>query len=399
MCRRCRTSSWPSTSTSLGYIAQASSLLERSDDALEYARRGMRLAQTTGQSPYIPGQLVLETNALFMKGRIAEAVAVAETATDAAVLTGNDQFAVWALWADAMACSVGGRHRPGAGQRARGGGARRADGRDLLLEPVAAASGGRAERGGRRRRRAGRAGRVRGRPRSAAARPPRRPGLGAPDPDPAVAGGLARRRPSRRGRRRRVPGRHRCPSGRPPRCARGRPCCSPATIRRGRPEPRARRSRWPSAAGNPAARPRGLGRCSAPRWAPRRARAGDRESSNAPSGRCSSAGAMREADAAAQELRRLGWRGPRRRARRRRRHAIGRAERHGSWEVATLVAAGKRNREVAAAAVPEREDRRDPPGADLRQARRALPSGAGHDPGRRRLRAGGDSRSKARATY
>ena len=57
---------------------------------------------------YIPGQLVLETNALFMKGRIAEAVAVAETATDAAVLTGNDQFAVWALWADAMACSVAG---------------------------------------------------------------------------------------------------------------------------------------------------------------------------------------------------------------------------------------------------------------------------------------------------
>ncbi len=92
----------------LGYLAQASSLLERSDDALQYARRGMRLAQSSGQSPFIPGQLVLETNALFMKGRIAEAVAVAETATDAAVLTGNDQFAMWALWADAMACSVAG---------------------------------------------------------------------------------------------------------------------------------------------------------------------------------------------------------------------------------------------------------------------------------------------------
>ena len=31
----------------LGYLAQASSLLERSDDALKYARRGMRLAQST----------------------------------------------------------------------------------------------------------------------------------------------------------------------------------------------------------------------------------------------------------------------------------------------------------------------------------------------------------------
>src|SRR5262249_7653808 len=36
------------------------------------------------------------------------AKAVAETATDAAVLTGNDQFAVWALWADAMVCSCAG---------------------------------------------------------------------------------------------------------------------------------------------------------------------------------------------------------------------------------------------------------------------------------------------------
>jgi ATP/maltotriose-dependent transcriptional regulator MalT len=92
----------------VGYLAQACSLLERSDDALHYARRGLRLAQSTGQSPFIPGQLVLQTNALFMQGRITEAVAVAESATDAAVLTGNDQFAVWALWADAMACSAAG---------------------------------------------------------------------------------------------------------------------------------------------------------------------------------------------------------------------------------------------------------------------------------------------------
>jgi ATP/maltotriose-dependent transcriptional regulator MalT len=91
-----------------GYIAQAASALERTDDALEHARRALRLAQTTGQSPFIPGLLVLETNALVLKGRITEAVAVAETATDAAVLTGNDQFAVWALWADAMVCSAAG---------------------------------------------------------------------------------------------------------------------------------------------------------------------------------------------------------------------------------------------------------------------------------------------------
>ncbi len=89
-----------------GYVAQAASALERTDDALACARRGLQLARMTGQAPYIPGLLVMETNALLMKGRISDAMAVAEMATDAALLTGNDQFAVWALWADAIVCSA-----------------------------------------------------------------------------------------------------------------------------------------------------------------------------------------------------------------------------------------------------------------------------------------------------
>jgi DNA-binding CsgD family transcriptional regulator len=92
----------------VGYVAQAAATLERADEALEHARRALRLARMSGQTPLIPGLLVLETNALFMKGRITDAVAVAETATDAAVLTAYDQFAVWALWADAMVCSAAG---------------------------------------------------------------------------------------------------------------------------------------------------------------------------------------------------------------------------------------------------------------------------------------------------
>jgi ATP/maltotriose-dependent transcriptional regulator MalT len=92
----------------VGYLAQACLLLERSEDALHYTRKGLRLALSTGQSPFIPGQLVLQTNALVMQGRIAEAATVADGATDAAILTGNDQFAVWALWADAMVCSAAG---------------------------------------------------------------------------------------------------------------------------------------------------------------------------------------------------------------------------------------------------------------------------------------------------
>ncbi len=91
-----------------GYIAQAASALECIDDMLACARRGVELARTTGQAPYVPGLLVIEVNALLMKGRVAEAVLVSETATDAALLTGNDQFAVWALWSDASACSAAG---------------------------------------------------------------------------------------------------------------------------------------------------------------------------------------------------------------------------------------------------------------------------------------------------
>jgi len=91
-----------------GYIAQAASALERADNALAYVRRVLELAENTGQSPLVPGLLVIEANGLVTKGRIAEAMAVAESATDAAVLTGNDQVAVWALWADAMVCSLAG---------------------------------------------------------------------------------------------------------------------------------------------------------------------------------------------------------------------------------------------------------------------------------------------------
>jgi ATP/maltotriose-dependent transcriptional regulator MalT len=91
-----------------GYLAQAASALELIDDMLAHARRGLQVAEFTGQQAFIPGLLVLETNALVMKGRITEATVTADTATDAACLTGNDQLTVWALWADAMACSVAG---------------------------------------------------------------------------------------------------------------------------------------------------------------------------------------------------------------------------------------------------------------------------------------------------
>ena len=182
-----------------GYLAQAAS-------AARADRRCARLCdprapawrKMTGQGPYIPGQLVLQTNALFMKGRITEAMAVADTATDAAVLTGNDQFTVWALWADAMVCSC-------AGDTTRAlASAREAVARSEHLTEtffsslsrlhLAAALHAAGDAAGRPRR----AGRVRGRARPAAARPPRWARLGASDPDPARARRARRCGPGRR---------------------------------------------------------------------------------------------------------------------------------------------------------------------------------------------------------
>jgi DNA-binding CsgD family transcriptional regulator len=110
------------------------------------------------------------------------------------------------------------------------------------------------------------------------------------------------------------------------------------------------------------------------------------------------AGAMREAAAAAQELRRLGWRGPRR--------ARGGTGAHGpaalsarEREVAALVASGKRNREVAAALFLSEKTVEshlariyDKLGVRSRAALATILAADDYAPA-------GDSASKARATY
>ncbi|MBV8952720.1 MAG: AAA family ATPase [Solirubrobacterales bacterium] len=380
----------------LGYLAQASSLLERSDDALEYARRGLRLAQTTGQSPYIPGQLVLQTNALAMKGRITEAVAVAESATDAALLTGNEQFAVWALWADAMACSA-------AGDTARAlASAREAAARaekmtetffsSLSRLHVAAALNAAGDAAGARAELA-----------AFEAGPDQRLldvrgghgwelliqtqlALG----DWAAAAQSASTAEARARS-----------TSLPQRTATA--VCARAVVLLAGDDAAgavsAAREALPLAdsTGNPvlAARARAL-------LGVALARLGDVERAIAELEYAErtlfEAGALRDADAAAQELRRLGWRGPRR--------ARGAAGARGSavlsareQEVATLVAAGKRNREVAAALFLSEKTVEshlariyDKLGVRSRAALASLLAAEDYAPA-------GDSRSSARATY
>ncbi len=380
----------------LGYLAQASSLLERSDDALEYARRGMRLAQSSGQSPFIPGQLVLETNALFMKGRVAEAVAVAETATDAAVLTGNSQFAVWALWADAMACSV-------AGDTARAlASAREAAARaekmgetffsSLSRLHLAAALNAAGDAAGARAELA-----------AFEAGPDQRlldlrggqgwelliqTQLSLGDWRAAAESAQTAEARARS-------------TSLPQRTATA--VCARATVLLAGDDPpgAARAAREAIAlaesAGNPllVARARALlgaalGRLGEAETAIRELQRAERTLVDC--------GAMREADSAAQELRRLGWRGPRRA-----RGGSGARGRTGlsarEWEVATLVAAGKRNREVAAALFLSEKTVEthlshiyDKLGVRSRAALATILAADDYAPA-------GDSRSRARATY
>ncbi len=79
------------------FLAMASVRLERVDEALAQARRGLRVARETSQGAMIPGLLALEANTLVLAGHVSEAARVAETATDAALLAGNEWLTVWAL--------------------------------------------------------------------------------------------------------------------------------------------------------------------------------------------------------------------------------------------------------------------------------------------------------------
>ena len=86
-----------------GWVGLAALRLERAEQALEPVARGIALARATGQGSTFPGLLTLQCRALLAAGRVTEANRVAEAATDAATLTGNDNLVIAASEAAAMA--------------------------------------------------------------------------------------------------------------------------------------------------------------------------------------------------------------------------------------------------------------------------------------------------------
>jgi ATP/maltotriose-dependent transcriptional regulator MalT len=90
------------------YMGMAAYALERPGDALEHFSRGVGLAPMAGKGSAVPGWLAYQAFALLMQGRVSEATSIAKTATATALLSGNDRLTVYALGADAMAAAAGG---------------------------------------------------------------------------------------------------------------------------------------------------------------------------------------------------------------------------------------------------------------------------------------------------
>lgn len=75
----------------LVYLAAAEAYLERFDQGIAHARRALALARATSQTALLPILVPALFTALWMRGRLAEALDVLEDAIESARLAGNDQ--------------------------------------------------------------------------------------------------------------------------------------------------------------------------------------------------------------------------------------------------------------------------------------------------------------------
>jgi DNA-binding CsgD family transcriptional regulator/tetratricopeptide (TPR) repeat protein len=85
------------------YVGLAALRLERAEDALTHVGRGLDVARMTGQAMTVSPWLAIASRATLMKGELSEALRLADGAIDAALLSADDWRTVWALEADAMA--------------------------------------------------------------------------------------------------------------------------------------------------------------------------------------------------------------------------------------------------------------------------------------------------------
>jgi DNA-binding CsgD family transcriptional regulator len=85
------------------YVGLAALRLEHAEEALAHVNRGLDVARMTGQGMTVSPWLSIASRATLMKGQVGEATRLADGAIDAALLSADDWRTVWALESDAMA--------------------------------------------------------------------------------------------------------------------------------------------------------------------------------------------------------------------------------------------------------------------------------------------------------
>jgi len=85
------------------YVGLAELRLERADQALRHANRGLDVGRLTGQGVTVTSWLAITSRAALLKGQVADATRLAHAAIDSERLLANDWRTIWALEADALA--------------------------------------------------------------------------------------------------------------------------------------------------------------------------------------------------------------------------------------------------------------------------------------------------------
>jgi predicted ATPase/DNA-binding CsgD family transcriptional regulator len=84
------------------YLALAELRLERAEDALRHANRGLEVGRLTGQGVTVTPWLAITSRATLLKGRVADATRLGHDAMDTQRLLANDWRSIWALEAAAL---------------------------------------------------------------------------------------------------------------------------------------------------------------------------------------------------------------------------------------------------------------------------------------------------------
>jgi DNA-binding NarL/FixJ family response regulator len=102
------------------YLGFAEFFCERYDDAIGHLRRGISVSRAAGQGQLVTPMMVGLAHALETRGRLAEALEMAEGAVESARLAGNVQVVGWALVAEAWTAAMLGDldHAVAAGEEA-----------------------------------------------------------------------------------------------------------------------------------------------------------------------------------------------------------------------------------------------------------------------------------------